>query len=70
MRRPRILAAAQFGRDEIEALGRWRTRLVARLPKIAGRTLRCVCRRGDPWCHIGSLAAAASGLGHGGKVPS
>lgn len=56
---PAILIAAGFNRDEIEALGRWRERLLRALPGLAGKVLHCTCRKGDPWCHRGSLAEAA-----------
>jgi len=56
---PRILRAAGFGRDEASALALWRERLLRALPRLVGRPLQCHCRKGDIWCHRGTLAGAA-----------
>ncbi len=61
---PRILRAAWFSDDEIVALAAWRARLSHMLAHLAGRTLRCTCRRADAWCHRNSLARRAVGSTH------
>jgi hypothetical protein len=49
-----------FTSHEIDALGRWRSRLVERLPRIAGCDLQCWCPLTSKWCHADALIAAAN----------
>ena len=58
---PAILLAARFGRDEIDALDRWRGILLGILPRLTGAIFRCICRRSDPWCHHGIVERATAG---------
>jgi hypothetical protein len=56
------LSLEQFGftPHEIDALGRWRERLIDRLPRIAGRDLQCWCPLTSKWCHAETLLALAN----------
>lgn len=45
---------------EIDALDRWRTRLVGRLPNLAGNDLQCWCPLTSRWCHADTLLALAN----------
>lgn len=46
-----VLKCAGFSAAEIEALGRWRRRLMARLSELRGRDLQCWCPLTSAWCH-------------------
>lgn len=65
---------------EIEALGRWRARLWAKLPTLVGADLQCWCPLTSRWCHadvllkiIGEIArtraVAATWVPAGDEVP-
>jgi hypothetical protein len=49
-----------FTPHEIDALGRWRSRLIDRLPAIAGCDLQCWCPSTSKWCHADTLLALAN----------
>jgi hypothetical protein len=46
---------------EIEALQRWRARLLPRLQQLAGKDLQCWCPLTSPWCHADVLLNTANG---------
>jgi hypothetical protein len=49
-----------FTPHEIDALDRWRSRLVNRLPAITGCDLQCWCPLTSKWCHADTLLLAAN----------
>lgn len=49
-----------FTPREIDALGRWRGRLIERLPELAGCELQCWCPLSSQWCHADTLLALAN----------
>lgn len=51
-----------FDPGEIQALHRYRYRLLAALPRLAGRNLQCWCPRTSRWCHADILMARANTL--------
>lgn len=57
---PRVLRAAGFSKAEVETLGRWRERVLERLPRLAGRGLQCWCPLTSPWCHAEVLLRLAN----------
>jgi hypothetical protein len=54
------LARLGFTPHEIDALGRWRSRLVDRLPAIVGCDLQCWCPLTSKWCHADTLIRIAN----------
>lgn len=52
---PRVLRAAGFSKAEIGALVRWRSRVLERLPTLAGQDLQCWCPLTSEWCHADVL---------------
>jgi hypothetical protein len=46
--------------NEIDALTRWRARLLERLPEIRGVDLQCWCPLSSAWCHADTLIALAN----------
>lgn len=57
---PRVLRAAGFSRAEIIQLGRWREKMLDRLPKLAGKDLQCWCPTTSEWCHADVLIDLAN----------
>lgn len=57
---PRILRSIRFGEHEIASLARWRTRLITRLPDLAGFDLQCWCPLTSDWCHADVLLHVAN----------
>ncbi|NYT42290.1 DUF4326 domain-containing protein [Sphingomonas sp. R-74633] len=57
---PRVLLAAGFSDAEIDALRRWRERVLSRLPALAGRNLQCWCTPTSAWCHADVLLSLAN----------
>jgi hypothetical protein len=55
------LEAVGFDSHEIDALTRWRGRLLDRLPNLHGRNLQCWCPTTSKWCHADVLLTAANG---------
>lgn len=56
------LEALGFCPAEIEALHRFRARLLDRLPQLAGLDLQCWCPITSRWCHADSLIRRANSL--------
>lgn len=56
----RVLRCAGFSDAEVDALRRWRDRLVARLATLAGRDLQCWCPLTSDWCHADVLLREAN----------
>lgn len=46
-----VLERAGFSAAEIDALARWRRRLIERLPELRGHDLQCWCPLTSAWCH-------------------
>ena len=55
-----VLGRAGFEPAEVAALGRWRERLLPRLPLLRGRDLQCWCPLTAPWCHADTLLRIAN----------
>jgi hypothetical protein len=57
-----ILRICRFSEAEIEAMERWRRRILANARDLAGKRLIRSCRPNAAWCHrpvLGSYAAMA-----------
>jgi hypothetical protein len=52
---PRVLRCAGFTESEINALQRWRARLIPSLSQLRGRSLQCWCPLTSDWCHADAL---------------
>lgn len=52
---PRVLFCAGFSESEIDALRRWRRRLLQCLHRLHGRDLQCWCPLTSAWCHADTL---------------
>ena len=55
---PYVLRCARFSEAEIDAMSRWRNRLLHRLSELAGYDLQCWCPLTSPWRHADVLIGA------------
>ncbi|HVQ09556.1 MAG TPA: DUF4326 domain-containing protein [Allosphingosinicella sp.] len=49
-----------FSTGEVDALFRWRARLLAELPRLRGADLQCWCPETARWCHVDILIKRAN----------
>lgn len=54
------MRCAGLSESEINALTRWRYRLVHQLPRLRGKDLQCWCPLSSEWCHADTLLWATN----------
>lgn len=57
-----VLRLEQLGfcAAEIDALIRWRRRMLAEIPRLRGHVLQCWCALSSPWCHVDVIIEKAN----------